>query len=97
MFDGCIDRGKSSFFSCVDDALFERRVIFDRFDRFQGDECGIFRGVGGGDLIEEYFDFLGSLGEVLGVDDFVALDVVALNRLFTNNTVGRLIVNVFSF
>ena len=79
MFDGGIERSKSGFFSSIDDAVFERWVVFDRFDRFHGDECRVFSGVGGGDLVEEGFDVFGGFGEVLRVDDFVACDRVTCN------------------
>jgi hypothetical protein len=52
MIDGGIDRGKSGFFSGVDDPLFEGGIFFDRFDRFDGNEGGVVGLVGGGDSIE---------------------------------------------
>jgi hypothetical protein len=78
MIDGGIDRGKSGFFSGVDDPLFEGGIFFDCFDRFDGNEGGVVGLVGGGDsiargasvAIEQFFDLLSGLGKVLGVDDF---------------------------
>jgi hypothetical protein len=42
MINGGIDRGKSGFFSGVDDQIFEGGFFFDCFDRFDGNEGGFF-------------------------------------------------------
>lgn len=48
-------------------------------------------------MVEKGFDVGGGLGEVLGVDDFVALNIVALNGLFTNHALSWIVDDVFTF
>jgi hypothetical protein len=79
MIDGGIDRGKSGFFSGVDDAVFEGGIFFDGFDRLDCNEGRVISLVGGGDSIKQFFDFLGGLGKVLGVDDFVTYNGVFIS------------------
>ncbi len=84
MIDRFFKGGFACFFKGVESAFLDGGVAFEGFEdaiaefAFAGGGGGV---VVGGKLGDQGFDVLGGLGEVLGVDDFVACYCITVNGI----------------